>query len=158
MRVDAALLFAGRDTTASFLSWIFIALAQNPPVFAKLRAEIIQTLGNSVDSISFSSLKSCRYLQYVLQESLRFFNVIPANIRIAIRDTILPTGGGEDGTAPIALSKKTAVVIHAAAVHLRKDIWGPDAESFRPDRWEGRKFGWDFIPFSGGPRICIGRE
>lgn len=41
-------------------------------------------------------------------------------------------------------------------MHRRKDLWGEDAEVFRPERWEARKPGWDYLPFNGGPRICIG--
>jgi hypothetical protein len=42
-------------------------------------------------------------------------------------------------------------------MHRRKDIWGPDADDFRPERWDGRRVGWEYLPFNGGPRICIGR-
>lgn len=43
-------------------------------------------------------------------------------------------------------------------MHRRKDIWGPDAEIFKPERWETRRPGWDYLPFNGGPRICIGQQ
>lgn len=43
-------------------------------------------------------------------------------------------------------------------MHRRKDLWGPDADSFRPERFANRKVGWEFLPFNGGPRICIGQQ
>ena len=46
-------------------------------------------------------------------------------------------------------------------MHRRKDLYGLDAEEFRPERWEGGKLdqiGWGFLPFHGGPRICLGRK
>ena len=43
-------------------------------------------------------------------------------------------------------------------MHRRKDIWGPDAEIFKPERWLTRRPGWDYLPFNGGPRICIGQQ
>lgn len=51
-------------------------------------------------------------------------------------------------------------------MHRRKDLFGEDAEEFRPERWldgegEGKKglrVGWEYLPFNGGPRICIGRK
>jgi cytochrome P450 len=43
-------------------------------------------------------------------------------------------------------------------MHRRKDIWGPDAEIFKPERWLSRRPGWDYLPFNGGPRICIGQQ
>ena len=43
-------------------------------------------------------------------------------------------------------------------MHRRKDLWGADADSFQPQRWENRKTGWEYLPFNGGPRICIGQQ
>lgn len=46
-------------------------------------------------------------------------------------------------------------------MHRRKDLYGDDAEEFRPERWEGdglRNIGWGYLPFNGGPRICLGRK
>ena len=40
----------------------------------------------------------------------------------------------------------------------RKDIYGPNAEVFDPDRWETLRPGWAYLPFNGGPRICIGQQ
>ena len=45
------------------------------------------------------------------------------------------------------------------AMHRRTDFWGKDARSFRPERWEENgKHGWEYLPFNGGPRICLGRK
>lgn len=47
------------------------------------------------------------------------------------------------------------------AMHRRKDIYGEDALEFRPERWgDGSKIGrgWEYLPFNGGPRICLGRK
>ncbi len=43
-------------------------------------------------------------------------------------------------------------------MHHRKEIWGEDAEQFNPERFQGRKVGWEFLPFNGGPRICLGQQ
>jgi cytochrome P450 len=43
-------------------------------------------------------------------------------------------------------------------MHRRQDIFGPDADEYRPERWEKLKPGWAYIPFNGGPRICIGQQ
>ena len=43
-------------------------------------------------------------------------------------------------------------------MHHRKDIWGEDVEDFKPERWEGKKVGWEYLPFNGGPRICLGQQ
>lgn len=45
------------------------------------------------------------------------------------------------------------------AMHRRTDSWGADAHAFRPERWaENPPRGWEYLPFNGGPRICLGRE
>jgi cytochrome P450 len=41
--------------------------------------------------------------------------------------------------------------------HRSKEIWGDDANEFRPERWQGRRIGWEWTPFSGGPQICVGQ-
>jgi cytochrome P450 len=53
------------------------------------------------------------------------------------------------------------VAYNVYAMHRREDIFGPDAAEFRPDRWapkEGLRPGWGYLPFNGGPRICIGQQ
>jgi len=43
-------------------------------------------------------------------------------------------------------------------MHRRKDIYGPDADEFKPERWETLRPGWEYLPFNGGPRICLGQQ
>ena len=46
-------------------------------------------------------------------------------------------------------------------MHRRQDLYGPDASSFRPERWEGPELAdikWGYLPFNGGPRLCLGSE
>lgn len=45
-----------------------------------------------------------------------------------------------------------------SAMHLDPDIWGPDANIFRPERWDGLKHSWEYIPFLGGRRICPAQQ
>ena len=154
------ILLAGRDTTASLLSWTVLMLARNPETFQKLRETIIETFGtySSPQNITFATLKSCQYLQYCMNESLRLYPVVPLNRRSATRDTTLPTGGGPDGQSPVYLRKGDSVAYSTFVMHRRKDIWGADADEFEPDRWTNRKAGWEYLPFNGGPRICIGQQ
>jgi cytochrome P450 len=84
--------------------------------------------------------------------------VVPINFRRCIKNTTLPVGGGPDGRSPIFVGEGSRVVYSAYALHRRKDIYGEDAEEFKPERWStGKARGWGYIPFNGGPRICIGR-
>ena len=83
--------------------------------------------------------------------------ILPIMERVSLEDTTLPRGGGKDGQKPIFIPKGQSVLISTYALQQRKDIWGPDADVFRPERWENRRTGMEFIPFGGGPRKCIGR-
>jgi cytochrome P450 len=155
-----SILLAGRDTTAALLSFIYMVFAQNPQVYAKLRATVLEEFGtySKPHDITFSNLKSCAYLQWVLNETLRLYPVVPVDGRRALKDTTLPVGGGPDGTKPVYIRKDTEVVYSVYAMHRRKDFWGEDADEFKPERWNGRKSGWEYLPFNGGPRICIGQQ
>ena len=160
------ILLAGRDTTASFLSNIWYELSRRPGIFSKLQQEISTSLPAST-AISFENLKSLKYLQAIMSESLRLFPIVPENTRKATRDTVLPCGGGADGKAPVFVPKGSLAHWSLWAMHRRQDLYGADAEEFRPERWldeesdsgeKGLRVGWEFLPFNGGPRICIGQQ
>jgi len=151
------ILLAGRDTTASLLGWVFYFLARNPAVFQELRHSILEDFGEYQDqhSITFAGLKNCQYLQYCLNEALRMIPIVPLNSRRSVRDTTLPRGGGPNGMSPIFVEKHKAVGYSVYAMHRNKDLWGQDADEFKPERWIGRKAGWEFLPFNGGPRVGV---
>ena len=154
------ILLAGRDTTASLLSYVFHHLVRHPEVFSKLRRAVINDFGNyeNPHDMTFATLKSCTYLQHVINETLRLTTIVPVNFRNATRDTTLPRGGGADGSKPIFVRKGQIVEYSIHVIHRRKDVWGADADEFRPERWQGRRPGWEFVPFNGGPRTCIGQQ
>lgn len=87
------------------------------------------------------------------------------NTRTAQRTTVLPTGGGPDGSSPVIIRKGENVAFCVYAMHRRKDLYGEDAEQFRPERWEENlplfqddiTAAWGYLPFNGGPRVCLGR-
>ncbi|OTB05680.1 hypothetical protein M426DRAFT_10430 [Hypoxylon sp. CI-4A] len=149
-------LIAGRDTTGCLLGWVVYFLARHPSVFNKLRALILDRFDDH--PADFRSLNQIPYLQWVINEVLRFVTVIPLNERIALRDTVLPKGGGEDGQSPVFVPEGTQVLIPLYAMQHRADIWGPDVEEFRPERWETHRPGWEFIPFGAGARKCLGQQ
>lgn len=86
------------------------------------------------------------------------------NIRFANKATVLPRGGGPDGTAPVLLPKGAGIVWSVYHLHRREDIYGSDSRVFRPERWEDGELmkqtrqGTGFVDFHGGPRACLGSE
>ena len=158
------LLLAGRDTTAALLANVWFELARRPEIQARLRQEVSDVVGNGLPT--FENLKNMKYLRAILNEALRMYPVVPEESRQAITDTVLPVGGGEDEASPVLVRKGQLVCWSVYTMHRREDLYGEDAASFRPERWldgedghgsKGLRVGWEYVPFNGGPRICIGR-
>lgn len=155
------LLVAGRDTTAATLTWALILLEAHPETFGRLRIAIEDTFGTEsapLAPVTFENLRSCTYLQWVVSEVVRLYPTGPLNARKASVDTILPVGGGLDGKSPVAVKAGTTVAYNTYLMHRWQEAWGDDAWEFKPERWEGRKAGWEYIPFHGGPQTCLGRK
>ena len=159
------ILVAGRDTTACLLSWTFFLLVRHPRVLQKLRDEVSTTFQGRTE-ITRSELRRMDYLQNVLKETLRLYPSVPVNSRTAIRTTMLPVGGGPDFKSPVLVAKGEGVAYSVYSMHRRPDLYGMDAELFRPERWEDElpmnndpvNAKWGYLPFNGGPRICLGMD
>ena len=159
-----SVLLAGRDTTACTLTWAIYHLSIDPSITAKLRQEILSTIGLDRQP-TYEDLKSMKYLQHILNETLRLYPVVPYNVRISLKDTTLPTGGGPDGTQPIGILAGTPIAYSTLVMQRRADLYPPSSDSFphpsafAPERWEAwTPKSWTYVPFNGGPRICIGQQ
>lgn len=114
-------------------------------------------------------IKECKYpnmhesmpMNVNFISGLRLYPPVPLNNREALRTTILPTGGGPDGNSPV-LVRKGEMVVFSQYVNCRaRNLYGEDADGFRPERWETGELsdiGWAYFPFSGGPRQCLGED
>jgi cytochrome P450 len=164
-----AVLLAGRDTTAGTLSFTLFELSRHPEVVSKLRAEIRDRLGLGADAQkpSYTDLKEMKYLNAVMHETMRVYPVVPFNVRYSLRDTTLPRGGGPDGLDPIGVRADTRIIYSTMLMQRDPDLYdGPESENYFdpakwiPDRWVSgwQPRPWQFIPFNGGPRICIGQQ
>lgn len=100
-----------------------------------------------------------------MNETLRLYPVVPFNVRLALKDTTLPHGGGPNGDQPIGVPKGTPIGYSTLIMQRREDIY-PSVHSgfaphtdYEPDRWDGwTPKSWTYIPFNGGPRICVGQQ
>ncbi|KAL3460320.1 cytochrome P450 [Aspergillus heterothallicus] len=153
-------LIAGRDTTACLMTWACYQLVRHPAALERLRQEIM-SIAQTKDQLNRAQISKMTYLRYVLNETNRLYTQIPANVRMAKKTTYLPKGAGPDGESPLLIPKGTGVGFSPYHMHRRTDIYGDDANEFRPERWENpelRHVGFGFMPFHGGPRLCLGKD
>ncbi|KAJ3194551.1 hypothetical protein HK101_002503 [Irineochytrium annulatum] len=149
------MILAGRDTTAQALSWTFLELTRHPEIVTKVREEAARVLGAG-HVPAYDEVSKLKYANAIFMETLRLNPSVPANVKIAIKEDILPGGiyipaGAEVNWFPYAMGRQTS-------------LWGPDALEFKPERWldeEGnlkRVSPFQAIAFNAGPRICLGQQ
>ncbi|KAF7965105.1 hypothetical protein HWV62_45577 [Athelia sp. TMB] len=125
----STMVFAATDTTSSALSRIFHLLAQHPDVQDRLRQEICAAR-NSDGDLDYKQLDGLQYLDAIIRETLR----------LARKDTVLPLSRpiiGLDGTEvrEIAVPKGTVLTVAIMRANRDPEIWGADAQEWKPERW-----------------------
>ncbi|KAI1079575.1 cytochrome P450 [Whalleya microplaca] len=150
-------VFAGSDTTAMGLRSVLYMLLKHPETHKRLLEELEdkrqrKELSNPV---TFEEQESCIYLQAVLYEALRLFPAVGG-----LLDRDVPPGGMTIDRHFIPAG--TVVGTSAWVMHRIPEIWGSDAEEFRPERWLEKENESNlkrfFFAFGGGSRTCIGRN
>ncbi|MEM7714758.1 MAG: cytochrome P450 [Cyanobacteria bacterium P01_A01_bin.68] len=138
------LLFAGHETTASALTWAFYWVDYLPEVRKKLLQEL-NDLGENPEPNAVAKLP---YLTAVCQETLRIYPIVPsATPRIASSE--IEIGGYK-------LPEGTWIIPSIYLAHYREEIY-PEPKQFKPERFLERQFSpYEFFPFGGGSRRCIG--
>lgn len=137
------LLVAGHETTATALTWAMRWLLEDPYSVLALRMEI-QRLGPDPTP---EMLAKCDLLEAVAREALRLVPVIPIVGRMLTKDRTI---GGYD------LKKGEIAIASIYLAHRRPEVYR-DPDRFDPSRFVGDKTtAWQFIPFGGGVRRCIG--
>ncbi|KAJ7659117.1 cytochrome P450 [Mycena polygramma] len=157
---------AGHETTSTATALALHALSLNPSVQSKLREELL-TLAS--DDPTMDELNSLAYLENVVRETMRVFPPVQFTQREAMVDDVLPLSKAyldRHGKLydSITIRKGTAIRIPIAAVHRDKEIWGEDADEFRPERWDEMPYAASAIPsvwgnlmtFLAGSHNCIG--
>ncbi|KAL5408614.1 hypothetical protein PMIN04_011337 [Paraphaeosphaeria minitans] len=149
-------LIAGSDTTSNTSCALLYHCLRNPEALAKLHTELDHAIPDASQVPTYAQLKDLPYLDAVIKETLRIHStsslglprLVPPGPGIRVAHTHFPQG--------------TVLSVPAYTIHHSPLIWGPDAGSFRPERWldgaltEQQRMA--FIPFSYGPRACVGRN
>lgn len=148
---ETAILFvAGHETSANALAWTWYLLAQHPEVVQKARQELQEVLGDRAPA--FEDLPRLQYLSQIIDESMRVYPPAWITDRIAIED---------DECKGIPIPKGIVVVTYFYGTHHSPLLW-EDPERFDPDRFSPenakRQKPYAYLPFGGGPRLCIGNN
>lgn len=144
---------AGYETTALQSAFTLILLATHQDVQDKVYLEILEVSPDAEINADDISLKKLKYLDLVVQESMRLMPPVPLIGRqtleeFELNEIVAPTG--------------VTFLINFFNLHRRKDIWGDDANDFKPERFlpenDTKRHSHSFLPFSSGPRNCIGKS
>lgn len=149
LRDEAMTIFlAGHETTANALTWTFYLLSQHPEIEAKVFEEVDRVLAGRAPTLA--DLPKLTYLEKVLKEAMRLYPPASGLNREPIEDVEL---GGYH------LPKGAFVVVSMYSLH-RTPAYFPEPEKFDPERFspenEAKIPKYAYLPFGGGPRVCIG--
>lgn len=169
-----SMLLASRDTTACVLTFITYMMAMHPEIATKMRNEVLEHCGSHTMP-TFDQIHRLKYIRAVIDETLRVFPPVPLNVResrsmpclFPPSDRTFPDSQLQDQSKnqPLLMPGNTIVTFLPLLTQRNKALWGEDADEFRPERWLesetkskcNANFGM-FLPFSHGPRICIGKN
>ncbi|MCB9644380.1 MAG: cytochrome P450 [Myxococcales bacterium] len=143
------IFFAGQETTANALSWVWYILSLHPAIAQKMYKEIDSVLEGRFPT--FEEILRLDYTVQVFEETLRLFPVAWIFQRQAIEEDILPSG--------YRIPKGSLVTLSPYLTHRHSAFW-EDAEQFRPQRFvfetRRKQHLGAYYPFSSGPRVCMG--
>ncbi|XP_028822324.1 cytochrome P450 4F3 isoform X2 [Denticeps clupeoides] len=147
-------MFEGHDTTASGISWVLYNLAAHPKYQERCRDEIDSLLkGRETEEIQWDDLTNLPFTTMCIKESLRLHPPVVALSRQYTKD--MPVPGGR------TIPKGTISLLSIYGTHHNSEIW-PNPEVYDPMRFDPEKSkgrsSYAFIPFSAGPRNCIGQN
>ncbi|KAK5199224.1 hypothetical protein LTR92_001698 [Exophiala xenobiotica] len=154
-------LIAGSDTTSNTSCALLYHVIRTPGVLTTLQAELDAHIPPGVPT--YDAVKDLQYVQWVINETMRIHSTsslgLPRLVPSATPENPQPRGIEIDG---YHFPPGTALSVPAYTIHHSKEIWGDDADAFVPERWSDKRITARqkdaFIPFSTGPRACVGRN
>ncbi|XP_022214225.2 cytochrome P450 4d8 [Drosophila obscura] len=149
-------MFEGHDTTSSALSFCLHLLSRHPQVQEKMLEEILRIIGTDRSRpVTIRDLNELKYLECVIRESLRLYPPVPLVGRKLQSDFKYTHSKYGSGVIPAG----SEVLIGIYGIQRLQSAF-PQPEQFIPERHEnGERFApFTFVPFSAGPRNCIGQK
>ncbi len=152
LRDECVTLFgAGHETTAVSMAWTLHLLSQHPAVLARLQTEAQTVLGDA-RTPEPDLFRALPYAMQVIQESLRLFPPAWIMSRLAFAN---------DPIGPYTIPAGATALVSPYLLHRNPAHW-PKPDQFDPDRfapgWEKERPSYAYLPFGGGPRLCIGNQ
>lgn len=144
--------FAGHETTAVAASWSLMLLALHPQWQSAIRHEVAHFCPNGIPTAD--SLPNLKKMTMVIQEALRLYPPAAFVSREAYEDIQIGN---------LLVPKGVCVWTLIPRLHRDPDIWGPDANEFKPERFSDGvsnacKFPQAYVPFGVGNRLCLGKN
>ncbi|XP_071538539.1 cytochrome P450 4C1 [Panulirus ornatus] len=145
-------MFEGHDTTAAAVNWSLYLLGHHPEIQARVHEELDSLFGDSNRPVSMDELRELKYTENCIKEALRLFPSVPFLGRELKEDVILDNYRVPAGTA---------IIIAIYCLHRNPEQF-PNPEIYDPDRFLPenalKRHPYAYIPFSAGPRNCIGQK
>ena len=148
------IMFEGHDTTAAGSSFFLCMMGVHQDIQKKVVQELDEIFGDSDRPATFADTLEMKYLERCLMETLRLYPPVPIIARQLRQDLKLASG---DYTIPSGCT----VIIATFKIHRLEEVYPKpmkfDPDNFLPERSANRHY-YSFIPFSAGPRSCVGRK
>ncbi|KAL4487901.1 hypothetical protein ABPG72_022761 [Tetrahymena utriculariae] len=143
-------IFAGTDTTSHLIGNILFELSRNPDVYQRLQKEIDDNIP-SFENMKYEDLNNLPYLRLVIKETQRLYPAI-----FYLFGRFMEKDYTDDD---LYISKDLEIQIRLVSQQEKQSGLFSDIQKFNPDRYNStdKEDPYDFIPFSAGPRNCIGQ-
>ncbi|CAG7954027.1 unnamed protein product [Penicillium olsonii] len=148
------IIIAGSDTTAMTLGVALYQILADFEISRRLIAELDEAIPDKDTNTDLIILEQLPYLTACVKEALRHAMPVPGRL-----PRIVPENGPPLIIDNHPIPPGTVVGMSAHSIHFDESIWGPDARSFRPERWlhpDAKQLDKYLVTFSKGARACAG--